>query len=468
MKVQEEKKSAIKLINQYAEQYKRVDLENKSLLEEISDLKKNLKISKDIIESFFKPEQKEKSKIFLKKTKEEISNLNSTIETLRKEIKECRDKNTYYEIILSESILKYRDCTEEMNTKIFYLENLLKKKDSVICYLNLKLNSLYESMYLGNDDIEPKEIYLIEPTSTTILINNELAFVKEENYTLNNKILKLNEQIKKLIIEKENMINSYERDVSETSSSNETAIRVRHSDHRNTNNNNVGNKTNHIENNNNNTNTIVNNNNNNTHKESFNFSIDLSQKNFETEEWFTILKKVKITKEMIMKLAKTKLGESIEQLVRMIMEKNMQIRVIFNENTNLTDMNAILTTEIEELKTHIKELKKEIKILQKQYNNFDFTFTLTEKERKKLDNAIQEEKNNQYKNFEKYLDEYNMKTQRINDSIVEEEINECYKSSITNDSTKKQNNCVVSGNAESFISETMKKYENLLNGSNNV
>ena len=46
MKVQEEKKSAIKLINQYAEQYKRVDLENKSLLNEIADLKKNLKISK--------------------------------------------------------------------------------------------------------------------------------------------------------------------------------------------------------------------------------------------------------------------------------------------------------------------------------------------------------------------------------------------------------------------------------------
>ena len=82
MKVQEEKKSAIKLINQYAEQYKRVDLENKSLLNEIADLKKNLKISKEIIESFFKPEQKEKSKIFLRKTKEEIQNLNSTIDSL--------------------------------------------------------------------------------------------------------------------------------------------------------------------------------------------------------------------------------------------------------------------------------------------------------------------------------------------------------------------------------------------------
>ena len=67
-------------------------------------------------------------------------------------------------------------------------------------------------------------------------------------------------------------------------------------------------------------------------KDEINFSIDLNEKNFETEEWFTILKKVKITKEMVIKLAKTRIGESIEQLVRIIMEKNMQIRVIYNEN----------------------------------------------------------------------------------------------------------------------------------------
>ena len=238
MKVQEEKKSAIKLINQYAEQYKRVDLENKSLLNEIADLKKNLKISKEIIESFFKPEQKEKSKIFLRKTKEEIQNLNSTIDSLRKEVKECRDKNTYYEIILSESILKYRDCTDDMNTKIFFLENLIKKKDSVICYLNLKLNSLYESMYLGNNDFEPKEIFLVDPSSTSILMNNELVNLKEENNALNNKLLKLKEQIRKYRLEKANLQKrrySYDNSSSSVNSdeknneqnSNETAIRIK-------------------------------------------------------------------------------------------------------------------------------------------------------------------------------------------------------------------------------------------------
>jgi hypothetical protein len=446
MKVQEEKKSAIKLINQYAEQYKRVDLENKSLLNEIADLKKNLKISKEIIESFFKPEQKEKSKIFLRKTKEEIQNLNSTIDSLRKEVKECRDKNTYYEIILSESILKYRDCTDDMNTKIFFLENLIKKKDSVICYLNLKLNSLYESMYLGNNDFEPKEIFLVDPSSTSILMNNELANLKEENNALNNKLLKLKEQIRKYRLEKANLLKrrySYDKNSSNSSSSvnsdeknneqnsNETAIRVKTKE----NNNDKETK-----------NTL--------NKDEINFSIDLNQKNFETEEWFTILKKVKITKEMVIKLAKTRIGESIEQLVRIIMEKNMQIRVIYNENNNLTEKNTTLTVEIEDLKEQIKELKKNNKILQKQSINFDFAFTLTENEKKKLELAIQEEKVKQYQHFEKYLDEFNTKTQRINDSIVEEEINECFKNSMTNDTTKKQN--VISEKVESFFSETLK------------
>lgn len=128
MKLNEEKKSAIKLINQYAEQYKRVDLENKDLMNEIEDLKKNLQLSKDIINSFFKSEQKEKSKIFLKKTKEEIKLLNNTIDNLRKTIKEERDKSTYYEIIMNESVLKYRDGTDELKKKNICTRKLHQKE----------------------------------------------------------------------------------------------------------------------------------------------------------------------------------------------------------------------------------------------------------------------------------------------------------------------------------------------------
>ena len=122
MKINDEKKSAIKLINQYAERFNRFE--------------KKLKISKEIIDSFFRAEQKEKSKLYLKKTKEEISLLTATIEKQRQSLKESRDKNTYYEIIMSESIMKYQSITDNLQKKIFLLENDIKKKDAVIYYLN--------------------------------------------------------------------------------------------------------------------------------------------------------------------------------------------------------------------------------------------------------------------------------------------------------------------------------------------
>ena len=54
MKRKLDKNLAIKLINQYADNYKRVEEENKCLQKEISDLKSNLNVNKEIIESFFK------------------------------------------------------------------------------------------------------------------------------------------------------------------------------------------------------------------------------------------------------------------------------------------------------------------------------------------------------------------------------------------------------------------------------
>ena len=44
--------AVLKLLNSYAESYKLVDNENKSLKEYISDLKINLKVSKQIIDTF--------------------------------------------------------------------------------------------------------------------------------------------------------------------------------------------------------------------------------------------------------------------------------------------------------------------------------------------------------------------------------------------------------------------------------
>ena len=48
-----EKKTALKLINKYADSYNAIIQENKFLKSEIRDLNSNLKINKQIIEEFF-------------------------------------------------------------------------------------------------------------------------------------------------------------------------------------------------------------------------------------------------------------------------------------------------------------------------------------------------------------------------------------------------------------------------------
>ena len=81
------------------------------------------------------------------------------------------------------------------------------------------------------------------------------------------------------------------------------------------------------------------------------------------------------------------------------------------------------------------------------------------------------ERKNQYKNYEKYLDEFNTKTQRINDSIIQDEIKECYKSFITNDSTlikKRNENTPYRNQMESFISSMRKNEENIFTPSKDV
>ena len=412
MKINDEKKSAIKLINQYAERYNRVDLENKELLSEIDDLKKNLKISKDIIDSFFRAEQKEKSKLYLKKTKEEISLLNATIEKQRQSLKEARDKNTYYEIIISESIMKYQSSTDDLQKKIFLLENDIKKKDAVICYLNIKLNKLYETLYLGSDDPKNhiKEIYLLEPSTSLMLLHNELEDVKSKNEEISKKLENTVDKLEILKIENEELKNEKNSIISESSRKENT------------------------------TNTVVD-----------NISIDLKDKNFKNEEWISILKKAKITKEVINTFANTVIGESVEILVKMIMEKNMQLRVVYKENQNLNERNVILFNEVCEHKKTISQMKNEIKKFQ-----CERSLTLNES---KFEASLNLEKENLFKNYEKYLDEFNAKTQRLSEIIIQDEIKDCYKSFITNDSTmhRKKNQM------DSFISETMRKSDNIFN-----
>lgn len=90
---------------------------------------------------------------------------------------------------MSESIMKYQLSTDDLQKKIFLLENDIKKKDAVICYLNIKLNKLCVTLYLGTDDPKKhiKEIYLLEPSASLMLLHDELEEVKGKNEEMTKK-----------------------------------------------------------------------------------------------------------------------------------------------------------------------------------------------------------------------------------------------------------------------------------------
>ena len=197
---------------------------------------------------------------------------------------------------MSESIMKYQSSTDDLQKKIFLLENDIKKKDAVICYLNIKLNKLYVTLHLGTDDPKNhiKEIYLLEPSASLMLLHDELEEVKGKN----------EEMTKKL----------------------ENAV-------------------------------------------------------------------------------------------------DMQLRVVYKENQNVNERNVILFNEVCEQKKTISQMKNEIK---------KFQFDLNESDKMKFEASLNLEKENLFKNYEKYLDEFNAKTQRLSEIIVQDEIKDCYKSFITN------------------------------------
>jgi len=74
-----------------------LEQENKTLKEEIKNLKANLKINKEIIEGFFNFNSKdERNKLYISKMKEEICELQIQLEKVIAEKTEIRNKVSIY------------------------------------------------------------------------------------------------------------------------------------------------------------------------------------------------------------------------------------------------------------------------------------------------------------------------------------------------------------------------------------
>ena len=168
------KKTALKLLNKYADNFYSLKEENAQLKLQIEDLNSNLKINKSIIDNFFsKLNPKEKESTIISKIQQENFNLYNQNENLRKKNSELTNKIYMSQQTYLESTIRLREENEHLKTKIFMYEQLLQKKENL-----LKRNKKGITLYNN------KEIYVTNPSKLIIEINNELINTKEKNKKL--------------------------------------------------------------------------------------------------------------------------------------------------------------------------------------------------------------------------------------------------------------------------------------------
>ena len=192
-----DKKVALKLINQYADQYNRISEENKCIRMQLKDLQSNIAINKQIIETFFSsiPTEQKVNKLLLQ-YKEENKVLLSSLSNLSNENEKMVKKVKYYEGIINKSITEYRESTDSLKDKIFILENSMIKKQNEITLLNNQIKKMQEEassknkMNLDNtfsdedkkernEDNQKIEVYVIDPTMSVNLIQGDLTLYKQ-------------------------------------------------------------------------------------------------------------------------------------------------------------------------------------------------------------------------------------------------------------------------------------------------
>ena len=314
MKRKLDKQTALKLINQYADNYKRIEDENKALQQEVKDLKSNLNVNKEIIESFFKSDKTKletQLNVFFSKSKEEINTLNKRNESLTKENSELRIKSLKYESIINDSLSQFKSSSTELENKIFILENSLKKKNNIIDLLNKKIQSFKDAEYQYEYYSEPNEIYIADPNETLNIIYNDLLLYKQAYEKALNKIKENKLQIDNLQTRLAKAINSNNN--SSTHESPKSAFAT-------------------------------------TTKALNEMILKCTKKEWETDEWLAILNYLNITKDDIKNNTQSnkfisKLFEAIELLNKIVVLRNKKINQLNKEKDKLKESNNMLSNE---------------------------------------------------------------------------------------------------------------------------
>ena len=346
--------TVLKLLNSYAESYKILEKENKSLKQYISDLKTNLKVSKQIIDTFI-------SKNSENKYQEIILNLQKDNKTSSEINEELTKKNLQLQKEFSkfkETISNLREEIEELKTKRFMLEESLIKKDSIIM---AQKKGLSKNQYI-----------VIHPNKAIVKLNDELITYKLIYERISKHLKKSDEKIDKyetvianLQNEKEQIQIQNKLKLYSVNRENENlryklrnTINTLNDDksYRSTNTPKMNNINLHFNSNHNeNRNKLPLQSSEKSNKSNRSIEEDELSKNssfnnsFNNEEFKEILKQAGLSVEAYLLLSSnkmnTKLIDIIELMFKLISEKNMTIRILEIENENLNEKNVQLNEE---------------------------------------------------------------------------------------------------------------------------
>ena len=473
-----EKKTALKLINKYADSYNSIILENKTLKLENNDLRSNLKINKEIIDGFFSQKTfKEKVESFINSYKQENKNLYIQNSILSKQLESINSKISYNKQIFSDAMAQIKEDNEKLKTKIFLNEQLILKKNSIINQQQKKINDLKD----GYTFID-KEIIICEPSKIVLEINEELQIYKQlyDNFTnllkeSKESLIKYEQIINDLQVENQNLRTQYkihvfnsnrERDNLITTIKRERSfskIKIKENGGtlnllRNINKNNFNDNNNnkiylntqkHEKNSlslnlpkNHNKNSFINEKLNTVDEKKLLNSLNDDRK-FENEEFIEIIKNAGLNQIEFEKYAKNKnyqkLIEAIEMFFKLLKDKNFTISILEKENDNLTNKNFKLNKENMLLIKENIELKSEIhknrpknltnfKFLKNNFNNNNNNNNLEKDDNSSLFNntsqiTINSKIQNQISNYQKLLQTQKKEILEINPNLKTEEAN---------------------------------------------
>ena len=348
-----ETKTVLKLLNSYAESYNLLDKENKSLRQYISDLSTNLKVSKQIIDTFISKSSENKYQSIILNLQKENKMNSETNELLTKKILELQKEIYKYKEIIN----NLKEEIEELKRRNFILEESLIKKESIIMTYKkgLSKNSYIvihpnKGIIKMNDELLTyKSIY--EKISKLLKKNDEkldkyeaiiasLQTEKEQLKTQNKiQLYSVNREKENLKYKLKTTLNTLNEDKSYRSSKTQK-IRNINAKNINLNSNNNQELKNKLQ--------MESLDKSNKSIEEINFS-NVSSNSYNNEEFKEILRQAGLSIEAYMLLSSnklySKLTDTIELMFKLVSDKNMTIKILEIENENLNEKNIELNEE---------------------------------------------------------------------------------------------------------------------------